>query len=576
MYSLKMSVGALVTLVVALLAVTELQAAPALPSSAGTIERTLPGQQGITAPPPAAEDIVAPTPVKESARPTNGRKITVSRFIVEGNTKLTEDEIAQLLGAAEGKALTLAEIYELADRLGAAYRDKGYRLATVTVPPQKISDGEIRLEVTEGVLESVQVTQTNHFSETFIREQLDQLEDGEVLSLEAMEREMLLLNDIPGLSARSVIKPGTAYGTSVVEIDAGEKIYDGYLSSNNYGREDVGEWRLEGGVSLNNPLGIGDRLSFDFMHTQADLLNYYAFNYSLPVTKAGTRLAFSYSEAEFEVALDSAIKAAFSGGQLEGVTRSARIQLSHPLVRSRDRNILLGVGLLHKDANSEDEASLTQPHAFDREDTINLLDLSVVMSQVHADRSISNVAAVFWTNFRKRRNDPFAVDDAGAPASGGDRNRLRGKLRIDANHLRSFYWDSSLFLRAAGVLAVDALPESEKFGIGGPADVRGFPTSEVRGDQGYSLTAELRRPFKDVLGQDLLARAFFDVGKVYRKDRLPLVERTQSLSSLGFGVSLSPFKRLQVDLNMAFPTNGHKASDGSHSSRYWASLSTQF
>ena len=138
MYSLKMSVGALVTLVVALLAVTELQAAPALPSSAGTIERTLPGQQGITAPPPAAEDIVAPTPVKESARPTNGTKITVSRFIVEGNTKLTEDEIAQLLGAAEGKALTLAEIYELADRLGAAYRDKGYRLATVTVPPQKI------------------------------------------------------------------------------------------------------------------------------------------------------------------------------------------------------------------------------------------------------------------------------------------------------------------------------------------------------------------------------------------------------------------------------------------------------
>lgn len=464
----------------------------------------------------------------------------------------------------------------MADELGAVYRSKGYRLATVTVPPQKITDGVIRLEVVEGRIETLDFSGNKTYTNEFLRQHVDELEDGEVLSLEAMEREMMLLNDLPGLTARSVIKPGTVYGTSLIGIETKEQRVDGYVTGNNYGREDIGEWRLEGGLGWNNPLGIGDRLSVDFLHSQSDLLNYYNFGYSLPITNSGTRLAASYSEANFDVALDSAIKAAFAGEELSGTSRSSRLQLTHPWQRSRSRNILLGVGITHKQSHSQDKASPGDPHRLDREDSINLLDLSVVLSQLHADRSVSNISAVFWTNFRKRGNDPFAVDDAGAPRGGGDRNRVRGKLRVDANHLRAFYYGWNLYLRGAAVLSIDPLPDSEKFGIGGPADVRGFPTSEVRGDQGFSATVELRKQFKVMGGRDLLFRTFADAGRIYNKDRLPLVEHGISLSSLGFGVGIQPIDDLQLDLNFAFPTNARKASDGSHSSRFWTNLTTRF
>ena len=571
---LRTCVGGL--LLVGFVATPVVNAAPNLPSSPGAVESTLPTKGRLVLPKAAPADLVKPSQAVKPKVASGGRQILVERFELDGNSKLTAEQIAAVIDPYAGQQLTIEQIYSVADELGALYRAHGYRLATVTLPPQKISAGVIRLEVVEGRIETVEFSGNQTYSSEFLRQQVDQLEDGEVLSLEAMEREMMLLNDLPGLSARSVIKPGSVYGSSLIDIETTEQRVDGYLVGNNYGREDVGEWRLEGGVGVNNPLGIGDRFNFDFMHSQSDLLNFYAFGYSLPVNRHGTRFAVSYSQADFDVALDSGIKVLFSGEELSGTTRSTRLQLSHPLVRSRDRNILLGIGLLHKDGNTQDKASVGVPHTLDREETINLLDVSVVMSQTHADHSLSNVSAVFWTNFRKRQNDELAVDDAGAPAGGGDRNRVRGKLRLDVNHLRAFYAGWSLYLRAAGVLSVDPLPDSEKFGIGGPADVRGFPTSEVRGDQGYSGTAELRKQFKIIAGRDLLVRAFVDAGKVYRKDRLPLVLHSESLSSVGFGIAIAPFKKLQIDLNAAFPTNSRKASDGSNSSRFWANLSTRY
>ena len=572
----KSKAGAGVLLWAGLCAVPLIQAAPNLPSSPGAVESTLPSSGGLVLPPTTPVDLVSPAPETKPKVVAGGRKILVENFELVGNSKLTAEQIAGVIERYAGKQLTIEEIYAVADELGGLYRSQGYRLATVTLPPQKISAGVIRLEVVEGRIDAIDFSGNQTYSSEFLREQVNQLVDGDVLSLETMEREMMLLNDLPGLSARSVIKPGSAYGSSLIDIQTTEQRVDGYLVGNNYGREDVGEWRLEGGVGVNNPLGIGDRFNFDFMHSQSNLLNFYAVGYSLPVNQHGTRLAVSYSQADFDVALDSDIKALFSGEELSGTTRSTRLQLSHPWVRSLNRNILFGIGLLHKDGNTQDKASVGSSHTLDREETINLLDLSVVMSQIHVDNSLSNLSAVFWTNFRKRQNDEFAVDDAGAPAGGGDRNRVRGKLRLDANHLRAFYGGWSLYLRAAGVLSVDPLPDSEKFGIGGPADVRGFPTSEVRGDQGYSVTAELRKQFRVFAGRDLLVRAFVDAGKVYRKDRLPLVLHSESLSSVGFGIAIAPFKKLQLDLNAAFPTNSRKASDGSNSSRFWANLSTRY
>lgn len=551
-------------------------AAPPTPSSPGTVQSTVPGQR-IEAPVglPAEIDTSAQKPQSKVA--PGGTPIQVTRIVVTGNTQLSEEEIKSVTAAHEGKSLTLAQVYEVADQLTALYRARGYAVATATVPPQKIATGEVRLEVIEGAIGEVVTAGNEKYSNEFIRGQLDELRDGDILTIDSMEREMLLLNDLPGLAARSVIRPGSRYGTSQILVNTEEAPVEGYLRTTNHGREDVGDWRAEGGVLLNNPAGIGDQLSLDLMHSESNLLNYFKLGYTVAANTSGTRIGFGYSEVDFDVA------GAFKALGINGDSKIAELRMTHPLIRSRNRNLLVGMGAFNK--RSESVVSLIRDSGVSSgritDAELNAFDFSVLLSQVHQDNSVSNLSAVFWTNFRKRD----AADDDLNPVDGlaPDDNRLRAKLQIDANHLRALpWWNLQLFLRAAGVLSADPLVDSEKYGIGGPADVRGFPISELRGDDGGSVTLEFRKPF-DIgrllnLAHNMPASAalFWDGGVVHRKKPAAGFRNSDSLTSVGAGLAVLPMPRLQIDLSVAKPLNSLNLSDGADSGRVWANVTTRF
>lgn len=549
-------------------------AAVAAPPTPGTVESTVSPTPALE-PPAGLPEGVAPPPPPRRAVPEGGRQIEVSRIVVTGNTVLTDAQIRSVTSPHEGNRLTLAQIYDIADKLTTLYRAEGYAVATATVPPQKIESGEVRIEVIEGAIDTVVAQGNRRYSDEYLRRQMNELRDGEILTIETMEREMLLLNDLPGLTARSVIRPGSSYGTSQVLVNAVEDPFDAYLRGTNYGREDVGEWRAEGGAGFNNLLGVGDRLSVDFIHSESDLLNYFNLGYSVALTHSGTRAAFSYSEADFEVG------GRFSALGINGDSKIARFSVTHPLVRSRATNVLVGVGLSHKESESVIGALRTPGvPARSTDAAINLVDLSLIASWLHPDKSATNLAAVLWSNGRKRS---AGDDDIGADGLPPDENRLRAKLRIDANHLRPLpWWNTRLFLRAAAVASPDPLTDSEKFGIGGPADVRGFPISELRGDDGVSLTLEVRRPFD--LGSALglarkmpaSGRVFWDGGRVHRKKPSAGFGSTESLTSAGAGLTLLPAPQLQLDVMVAKPLNSLDVSDGADSGRWWVSLTNRF
>lgn len=530
----------------------------------GWAQGVSPGDVRQTLPRPTPEVPTRPAPEVEAAEPPapaqapGGPAVLIQRFEITGNSVFPTEELHQQIAGYEGRRLTLLEIYTVADELTRYYRDRGYTLSTVTVPVQEVTTGVVKLEVIEGEIGQVQVEGNRSYSESFIRDRVDGLQPGQVITLDEIKQELLTLNDLPGLSARAMVRPGTAYGTSDIVVQANEKRFDAVGRINNHGRKSIGEWRIEGDFILNNPARIGDRLDLSLVHAEGGLLNYAQVRYSAPIHRRGTQAFGYYSYYDYKVKT-AELGPAFVGTRLEGEGEDFGVGLTHAFIRSAERNLFGAVSIDR--SLTEQEGTLVLPG--DQREDITLLQLSAFGNYVHPDNALTTVSALFSTNFREN-------DD------GTDNNAQLAKLQIDASHLRPIVDDRwSVLFRGTGVVSADPLQNIERFRIGGIDNVRSYPSAELAGDQGVFASAQLQRIFivPDYFSGQF--RAYVDGGLVHRKKPLPTEKSTESLTGLGTGVSLFLGPYITMDLDLTTPLGAREASDR-RDTRVWANLAAQF
>lgn len=488
---------------------------------------------------------------KKPAPPKSEKRIEVRKFKISGNTLFKSEELLDQIRELVGKKLTLEEIYAAADILTDFYRSKGYSLANVVVPAQRVSFGIIELQVIEGRISNIAFAGNKKYTNDFLSGYLSKDKLGKAVSLASLERELLLVNDLPGLTSRAVIRPGKDLGTSEILLTSKEKRYSGHLSYNNYGREEVGRWRLEGEFNFLNPFGIGDQLTLGATKSESDLLDYTNVAYNVPFGSNGDRIGINAAYIQYNVGGD------FRVLDIEGTNRNFQVTYSHPIQRSRKRNILVGASVINNISRSKSLDSVTS------DSDITYLELNGLFNKVHDDNSVTTASAVFDSNFNN--ND----------GSGSDTGLL-AKFTFDVAHLRPLTQQWNLFARAVAVVSLDDLPDTQKFSIGGQGSVRGFPSSEVRGDQGFQTTVEIRRPF--IIGESTPAtfKAFHDLGQVYRKTTTAGQKDKESLSSVGFGLTVNPAQNVTVDMEYAISTDNHTSSDGNNANRYWMNMSMAF
>ena len=502
-----------------------------------------------------APEMDAPPPIKQESTPRvrqeTTRRIQVNRFELSGNKAIATKELIAQIANLQGQKLSLEEIYAAADILTDYYRQRGYSLAKVSVPAQRINLGIIELSVVEGVLNKIRFTGNGSYKEVVLRPYLVSVESGKAITLAALEHDLLLMNDLPGLTARSLIKPGPIFGTSDLFIETETVPFQGRVSVNNHGRVEVGEWRLDGEFVFNNLTGNGDQLSIALSKSEQGLLNYTSAGYNIPVNSKGTRIGLNVAQIDYNVGGE------FAALDIDGDTTDVQFTVSHPLIRSRRENLLLGLGIGRNDSLSRTLGTVT------RDNDISLVELSMLYNRVHANNSISSVSAVLSSNFRSNPD-------------GMRNNAQKAKLIVDGNHLTSLDNNWSVYLRGLVGLTSDPLVDSEKFSLGGKESVRGFPSAEVRGDSGYLITTELRRRFNWDGQLPGFARLFFDHGRVFRKLPTASEEEQENLSSAGIGVTLVPTKNFSIDMEFARPVDAHATSDGRDGGRFWVNLTTVF
>ena len=507
-------------------------------------------------PPPAAAGVAVGGPV-----------VLVERFDISGNKALATEDLQAVVAPYQGRPLTLQQIYEVADALTHYYRTHGYTLATANVPAQKIGSGVIRLEVLEGTLGKVTVEGNRHYRTSFIEKQLDLLVPGQPLRNAPLEHELLLLNDLPGLHAQAVVRPGTEFGSSDVAITTTEKFAEGGVRFNNYGRKSIGEDRFEGNGALNGLLGIGDKLEVNGVIAEEARLKYGRLAYGAPLTPWGTRATVYYSGYDYAVDPNS-LPTNLRTLDIDGEGINFGVNFQHPVWRSRNKNLYVGLGF---DRTVTDQTE----HTFGgrTKQNLSLGVLSANFEYVGSDHSVSTLGGTFSTNFE----GADLIRDATTGGLRVENNAETAKLQLDLSHYRTLYKQLAFYGRFTGVLSADPLHDLDRFRLGGPTNVRAYPSSEIAGDEGYFMSTELQHPVPFFTGSPSLLKVFFDNGRVYRQQHNQLgVRAGQSLSGIGVGLQTSFWQRIYLDFILAQPLGAYHATDRDHGVRFWMGVSANF
>ncbi|HUP92791.1 MAG TPA: ShlB/FhaC/HecB family hemolysin secretion/activation protein [Solimonas sp.] len=497
---------------------------------------------------------------EKQARPASAstKTITVTRFEFAGNTLFSSEELETVLAGYLNRPVTLLDILDAGDKIADYYVAKGYMLASVNVPPQKIEGGVVRMLVSEGRIARVTAEGTDAYDAEELSRYMGDIAPGTIYRGSELNESMRIINTLPGLTARAVIRPGERYGTSDLVIKATETPVSGSMIVDNAGRENIGEFRFSTFVQLNNPGGVEDQLQLLGLVSENMLLKYGYLAYSLPVNFSGTRFEASVGHAAFEI----------DGSTVSGHNTSGRIGLVHPLLVSAADQLSVRGGLARTRSNADVTSSRVSGTS------ITVLELGSTYTHTYQNLAISQLVTTIASNFDQQTradiNDAFLTLPNGKVLSADERLRLE----LDLQHLQPLPASFQLLGRLDGVYSPDPLADTEQFSLGGPNSVRGYPASEVRGDAGYLASLALQKSI-DAGPVRLLARAFAEGGQVFIQDADPGVDDSTSLTAVGIGGDAA-FSRVSLKLDWAFPLDDRTVSDGRDDSRVFGSLAVTF
>jgi len=449
------------------------------------------------APKPAPDLQLAPRAPAPDSGPA-GAPIQVNALHITGATLFPEPVLIAAGGFTPGSSLTLRDLRGIAARISAYYNRRGYFLAQAYLPEQDIKDGVVTIAVIEGRYGKVGIQNHTNLSPRVANGVLAGLDRNDVVTNAPLERRLLLLSDIPGVTVHSTLAPGSEVGTTDLLVDlAPSPRITGSLEADNAGNRYTGTYRFGGSVNLNDPTGLGDMVSLRIL-ASTEGLAYGRAAYQVPIGNLTVGVAY----AHFRYDLSHEFEALDAHGKADIISAFA----SYPLIRSRSANLYAVAAFDVK--KFVDDVDLTQSES-DRRSRVVTLGLNADWR----DRSgAATTASIGWSIGNLNIESPVerAVDDITAHSNGGF-----NKILFSLGRLQHIAGPLSLYGAVRGQMAFDNLDSSEKMELGGAYGVRAYPEGEAYGDQGYIATAEarLRLSPRGVPGQFQVI-GFVDVGQV--------------------------------------------------------------
>lgn len=182
------------------------------------------------------------------------RLFELRRIEVHGNTLLSTDEIDQLTAPFLGKDKGFRDIQMALEAIEGAYRRAGYTAVQVLTPEQELTGGELRLEVQETAVATINISGNRHFSAANIRNTLPSLREGQTPNARLLSENVQLANENPAKQIDLTLAVSEKYPD---KLDANLKVKDeapfsAFATADNSGSESVGHHRLGVGLRHSN------------------------------------------------------------------------------------------------------------------------------------------------------------------------------------------------------------------------------------------------------------------------------------------------------------------------------------
>lgn len=509
-------------------------------------------------------------------------KVVVKGFRFSGITGMaTETELQELLQAAIGKEQTLNDLQKLAQLVTSHLRVKGFFLARAYLPKQDITEGIIEIAVIGGNADgaaTIRIKQPARIKTQILNNMIAQaMQPGEPLRTEEIERAMLLINDLPGISAKGALEQGATYGSTKFLLDVTEgPLMSGGISADNFGNRYTGVWRGTGFANINDPFGIGDQLFLSMVG--AENLYQGKAGYSSQILPNGLKGTISFDALYYKLGKELASLDA------NGYANTFSAGLSYPILRSRTFSLWTDATYNYRMLDDYAGNNLVK----NRDIHVGTLGVTSSSYDRLGGGGQTSARLSITTGDLQLGNSVDADNDAITAKAAGSYARFN----YSVFRLQYLAKDLSLFGSVNGQLATGNLDSSEKFILGGSSGIRSYPVGEASGDEGHLLAVELRydTPLPKSYG-NLQLFGFLDTGTITLHKKLWTNAVTSATnknsywltgSGIGLNYSLSDLFALRgtwahtIGSNDGRNTNGKDADNHSEDNRFWLQATAWF
>ncbi len=440
-----------------------------------------------------------------------------------------------------GKRITVAEVFEFADRLQQIYVRAGYPLARVVILPQEFErSARIKLRVIDGFIERMDLEAIPPPVRQRVAAVLAPLSRKPHLKQSALERQLLIAGEAPGLVLNAVFAGGKEVGGSVLVLTGRYRPVSASIYTDNAMPTVFGTGQVVTSFSFNSLLGMGEQLTVsaaglpdqDFT-TRYPTRRYLSGTFVVPLGIDGWKFEIGGTQGRTtpRVNLDA---------RSQGLLSQGRAKLSYDIVKLRDFE-LTAYGRF--DATDEElDTLLFTPQ----------IPLSI--DRVRAARGgfdgiwrlrESGTTLAFGSSF-SRGLDAFGARTAAGsnpPLSRSEADAVFHKMegRFEVNQSLPYALVASV--AASGQTSFNhALLSSEQYDITGAKMLSGFTSGALPGDRSWVVRSEIGRPFSFPIssgGLTLQPYLFAATGERIIENATALEMTSVHATNIGTGIRFS-------------------------------------
>lgn len=473
------------------------------------------------------------------AAPATVEAKSAPSVVIRGVQFVNTDAPAAVGAAAEpflGETATLENIKALTDAMTAAYQQSAVALFTIVVPEQDFAHGVVRVYIAEGYIEKILLTgEADDKTNRLVRSYADKLMLERPLQRATMERQLSLIRDIPGLSVKTRLLPGSKTGAVRLQLALDYKKPTVTFGFSNRTTRLVADGQFTAQANVYRLLRDGDKTQLNMAASVNFNDSLYAgLEHSTPLGGSGLRAVASGAWLRSQPTMTS----------ISGDAQIYSVALAYPVLRSYKTKLIVSSSL---DLLNSDNAALGAIIASER---TRAGRLKASYNRSYKTRSVR--AAIGFSH---------GLDMIGARTDTGSGNIRYKKLNGDFAVSQRVHDRFVLRASAAGQWSADPLPANERFAVGGAKYGRGFKNSIASADRGAATSLEVAwRPVKSGVFAKSEIYAFTDYAQLKIFARPTSGEANFDLGSAGGGVraAMKDIAMLEMEFAKAYdvPANG--------------------